>query len=203
MTEDNFGFPSGLYRYLPRRHPLHVGRLVNEGRLQMLAVEGTPGADLAATQPDGARHRVRWVDIDDPNPSFPFTPGQPAPTTNNEALNYVAEQGRAQGAARLSRVEGATYDRGTIYFCSTQGGGPAEPGPSDTVQGWGNGFRQIWAYDISSERLRLVVQSPGPRRSTSPTTSPRASGARLCCEDSTGDNSCGACPPTESCGTSR
>jgi uncharacterized protein len=83
----------------------------------------------------------------------------------------VGGQGRAQGAAWFSRLEGAVDDRGTIYFCSTQGGGPPEPGTSDTVQGWGNGSGQIWAYDISSEWLKLVFQSPGPDTSTSPTTS--------------------------------
>jgi secreted PhoX family phosphatase len=189
LTEDNFGFPSGLYRYIPRRHPLDVGRLVNQGRLQMLAVRGTPSADLAATQPANARYRVTWVDIDDPDPTFPFTPGQPAPTTNDQALNHVGDQGRAQGAAGFSRLEGAVYDRGTIYFCSTQGGGPAEPGPSDTVQGWGNGSGQIWAYDIASERLRLVFQSPGPDTLDFPdnvTTSKR--GTIILCEDNINDN---------------
>jgi uncharacterized protein len=189
LTEDNFGFPSGLYRYIPRRHPLDVGRLVNQGRLQMLAVKGTPSADLAAAQPDGARYRVTWVDIDDPDPTFPFTPGQAAPTTNDTALNHVGNQGRAQGAAWFSRLEGAVYDRGTIYFCSTQGGGPAEPGTSDTVQGWGNGSGQIWAYDISSERLRLVFQSPGPDTLDFPdnvTTSKR--GTIILCEDNVNDN---------------
>jgi uncharacterized protein len=189
MTEDNFGFPSGLYRYKPRRNPLRTGSLDNEGRLQMLAVGGMDGADLAAAQPEGATYRVRWVDIDDPDPSFPYTPGQPAPTTNNEALNYVGDQGRARGAARFSRLEGAAYDRGTVYFCSTQGGGAPEPGPSDPVGGWGNGSGQVWAYDVAHRRLRLVYQSPGPDVLDLPdnvTASRR--GTLVVCEDSTGDN---------------
>jgi uncharacterized protein len=189
LTEDNFGFPSGLYRYLPDEHPLWRRRLGNAGRLQMLAVTGVPEADLAAAQPEGATYRVTWVDIDDPAPTFPFTPGQPAPTTNNDALNHVGNQGRAQGAAWFSRLEGAVYDRGVVYFCSTQGGGPAEPGPSDPVQGFGNGFGQIWAYDTFSARLRLVFQSPGPEVLDFPdnvTTSKR--GTLVLCEDSTGDN---------------
>ncbi|HEX6568676.1 MAG TPA: alkaline phosphatase PhoX [Acidimicrobiales bacterium] len=189
MTEDNFGFPSGLYRYLPDEHPLWRRRLSNGGRLQMLAVRGVPQADLAAAQPEGATYRVRWVDIDDPAPTFPYTPGQPAPTTNNAAISYVGDQGRAQGAAWFSRLEGAVYDRGVVYFCSTQGGGPAEPGPSDTVQGFGNGFGQIWAYDTLSSRLRLVYQSPGPDVLDFPdnvTASRR--GTLVLCEDSTGDN---------------
>jgi secreted PhoX family phosphatase len=132
---------------------------------------------------------VRWVDIDDPDPSFPFTPGQTAPTTNDQALNHVGGQGRAQGSAFFSRLEGAAYDNGTIYFCSTQGGGQAEPGPSDTVQGWGNGTGQIWAYDVSSGRLRLLFQSTGPDVLDFPdnvTTSKR--GTVVLCEDNINDN---------------
>ncbi len=189
LTEDNFVFPSGLYRYLPPVHPLEAGRLVNGGRLQMLAVEGAPNADLAATQTSNARYQVTWVDIDDPDPEFPFTPGETPPTTNNQAANHVGDQGRAQGAAWFSRLEGSVYDRGTVYFCSTQGGGPPEPGPSDPAGGWGNGSGQIWAYDVSSERLKLVFQSPGPDVLDLPdnvTTSKR--GTLLLCEDHDNDN---------------
>jgi len=189
LTEDNFAFPSGFYRYIPVQNPLNVGRLVNQGRLQMLAVEGVPNADLAAAQPTGASYKVAWVDIDDPDPTFRFTPGVTAPTSNDQALNYVGAQGRAQGAAWFSRLEGATYDRGTVYFCSTQGGGPAEPGPADPVQGFGNGSGQIWAYDVSSERLKLIYQSPGPDVLDFPdnvTTSRR--GTLVLCEDNVNDN---------------
>ncbi|HMG40717.1 MAG TPA: alkaline phosphatase PhoX [Acidimicrobiales bacterium] len=189
MTEDNFGFPSGFYRYKPKRHPLLTRRIDNQGRLQMLAVVGRPGADLAASQAPGASYRVRWVDIDDPNPSFPYTPGQTAPTANDTALNHVGSQGRAQGAARFSRLEGATYDRGVVYFTSTQGGGTPEPGPSDPVGGWGNGSGQVWAYDTLRQRLRLVYESPGPDVLDLPdnvTASP--GGTLVLCEDSSGDN---------------
>jgi secreted PhoX family phosphatase len=189
MTEDNFGFPSGFYRYLPDEHPMLRRRLVNSGRLQMLAVAGTPQADLAAAQPEGATYRVQWVDIDDPNPSFPYTPGEPAPTTNNQAISYVGDQGRAQGAAWFSRLEGAVYDRGVVYFCATQGGGPAEPGPSDTVGGFGNGSGQVWAYDTISGRLRLVFESPGAAVLDFPdNVTASKQGTLVLCEDSSGDN---------------
>lgn len=189
MTEDNFGYPSGFYRYLPRTNPLENRKIANDGRLQMLAVRGQPNANLAASQPQGATYEVRWVDIEDPNPSFPYTPGEPAPTPNDVALNYVGSQGRAQGAAWFSRLEGAIYDQGVVYFCSTQGGGPPEPGPSDTVGGFGNGFGQIWAYRIKTNTLHLLFESPGPETLDFPdniTTSP--SGTLLICEDSSGDN---------------
>ncbi len=72
LTEDNFGFASGLYRYKPRRRGHGHGRehggrdgLRDGGRLQMLAVAGRPNANLGASQVPGTRYRVRWVDIDD------------------------------------------------------------------------------------------------------------------------------------------
>jgi hypothetical protein len=189
LTEDNFGFPSGFYRFRPRRNPMKTGRLHDAGRLQMLAVKGIPNADLAATQAPGATYRSTWVDIDDPDPSFPYTPGEPAPTANDVAISHVANQGLAQGAARFSRLEGATYHDGIVYFCSTQGGGPAEPTNSDTVQGWGNGFGQVWAYDTRGGRLHLVYQSPGADALDFPdnvTTSRR--GTLVLCEDHDNDN---------------
>jgi len=190
LTEDNFGWPSGFYRYRPRRHPLFHGRLDNRGQLQMLAVVGRRNAHLEANQTIGARYRVKWVDIDDPAPSFPYTPGQTAPTTNDQALTHVSRQGWDQGAAYFSRLEGAIYDRGTIYFTSTQGGGEAETevGPHP-VGGFGNGFGQVWAYRPLTRTLECVYQSPGQEVLDFPdnvTTSRR--GTLVVCEDSSGDN---------------
>jgi secreted PhoX family phosphatase len=198
MTEDNFGYPSGFYRYLPPRgRSLRAQRIVDGGRLQMLAVASRPQADLAASQPVGARYQVRWVDIEDPDPTFPYTPGQPAPTPNDVALNHVGSQGRARGAARFSRLEGAVYDRGTVYFTSTQGGGAPEPGDSDTVGGWGNGTGQVWAYDTLHRRLRLVYESPGPEALDLPdNVTTGRSGALVLCEDSSGDNYLRGLSPT-------
>ena len=59
LTEDNFGFPSGFYRYLPPKHPLWVARLRDGGRLQMLRVVDQPNADLSLGQEPGARYRGR------------------------------------------------------------------------------------------------------------------------------------------------
>jgi secreted PhoX family phosphatase len=188
-TEDDFGFPSGFFRYIPATNPMETGSLDNDGRLQMLAVAGQPNADLARTQRRRATYKVEWVDIEDPDPSFPFTPGQTAPTSNNDAISYVASQGWEQGAAFFSRLEGCVYDNGVIYFTSTQGGGPAEPTTSDSVNGWGNGNGQIWAYRIASETLQLIYQSSGPDVLDFPdnvTTSPR--GTIILCEDNVNDN---------------
>jgi secreted PhoX family phosphatase len=189
MTEDSFGFRAGFYRYTPRSNPMRTGRLEDGGTLQMLAIRGVDGADMAAAQPRHAVYRVRWVDIPDPDPQFPYTPGEPAPTTNNDAIQYVSLQGRDQGAAGFSRLEGCVYDHGVVYFCSTQGGGPAETADSDLVGGWGNGFGQVWAYHTRLDILRLVYESPGPDTLDFPdNVTTRFGGTLVLCEDSSGDN---------------
>jgi uncharacterized protein len=154
----------------------------------MLAVKDIPNANLAAAQPPGARYKVKWVDIDDPAPSFPYTPGVTAPTTNNDALNYVSNQGQAQGAAWFSRLEGSVIDGNRLYFCSTQGGGPAEV--EDTVTGFGNGSGQVWSYHLRSERLELVFESPGPDTLDFPdnVTTRGKRDTLVLCEDNINDN---------------
>ncbi|HVK21156.1 MAG TPA: alkaline phosphatase PhoX [Actinokineospora sp.] len=189
LTEDDFGFPSGFYRYKPRRDPIRTGRLDNDGRLQMLRVKGVANANLAAAQAPGTSYKVDWVDIEDPAPSFPYTPGVPAPTANDMALTHVARQGWAQGAAYFSRLEGSAYDNEIVYFTSTQGGGPAETSIGPIADGYGNGSGQIWAYHTRAEKLRLLFESPGPDVLDFPdnvTTSKR--GTLVVCEDNVNDN---------------
>lgn len=191
LTEDNFGYASCFYRYLPIRR-MDEGRhtrLADGGRLQALAVKGRPNCDLAAEQTPGTVYPVHWVDIDDPAPSFPYTPGQDAPTINDEALCHVSGQGRASGAAWFSRLEGAAFDRGVVYFTSTQGGGPPEGSVGPAANGFGNGYGQVWAYHTTEQMLRLVYQSPGPDTLDYPdniTTSPR--GTLIVAEDHNNDN---------------
>jgi secreted PhoX family phosphatase len=187
-TEDDFQIPSGFFRYIPGANPIDTRRLDNDGRLQMLAVKGRPNVNLGAAQPLRATYDVEWVDIDDPAPTFPYTPGQPAPTSNLEAIAYVASQGFAKGAAKFSRLEGCVYDGGTVYFTSTQGGGPPEARDNDP-SGWGNGSGQVWAYDTNGGRLQLLYESPGRDVLDLPdnvTTSRR--GTLIVCEDNTQDN---------------
>jgi uncharacterized protein len=184
LTEDDFGFASGFYRYKPRNSPMQTGRLDNEGRLQMLRVKGQPNANLAAAQPVRATYQVEWVDIEDPAPTFPYTPGLPAATSNDTALTYVARQGWAQGAAYFSRLEGSVYDNGVVYFTATQGGGPAETSTGPIADGFGNGYGQVWAYHTDAQILQLVYESPDRDTLDFPdnvTTSPR--GTIVLCED--------------------
>jgi secreted PhoX family phosphatase len=162
LTEDNFGYPSLFYKYVPPEHPDRAGRLLDGGELYALAVVGKPNIDLSARYPVGTRFPVTFMKIEDPDPSFPMTGGLPT-VINDDAINYVGAQGRASGAAYFSRLEGATYDFNTIYFCSTQGGGdPEDPDVSVARSaGYGKGYGQIWAYHVDRLELELVYQSPG------------------------------------------
>ena len=101
LTEDNFGFPSGLYRYSPPSNPMETGRLEDGGRLQMLAVEGMPNADLAATQPANARYRV---DVGRHRRSRPDVPVHAGPDGADDQ----------QHGAQLRRAAGLRPGRGPL-----------------------------------------------------------------------------------------
>lgn len=189
LTEDNFGFPSGFYRYIPPVNPVASGGLADGGRLQMLRVAGTANAHLEGAQTIGASYAVDWVDIDDPDPTFPYTPGQPAVTTNDEAIQYVGAQGRSQGAAHFSRLEGAAWAKGEVWFTSTQGGGAPETGPEPN-SGYGNGTGQVWSYDPRRSVLTCRYQAPNAAALELPDniTARNDRGSILICEDGPGDN---------------
>jgi uncharacterized protein len=181
QTEDNFGFPSGFYRYIAPRNPMRTRRLLDGGRLEMLAVRGQPNAVLDKGQTVGVTYEVEWVVIDDPDPTFA------AGTTNDQAINAVGDQGRAKGAAIFSRLEGIFYSAGKVYLVSTQGGDtPAGETPPD---GYGDGFGQLWVYDTNAMTLTLLFESPSRTVLELPdnmTISPR--GSSLLCEDGPTEN---------------
>jgi secreted PhoX family phosphatase len=159
-----------------------TGHLANGGQLQMLKVAGVTNAHLESNQTVGASYPVEWVNIANPDPVHP------AGTTNDQALTAVGNQGRALGAAGFSRLEGQVFDRGVVYFTSTQGGGAAETGPEPST-GYGNGTGQVWAYRPADQTLTCVFQSPSSAVLDFPdnvTTSNR--GTVILCEDSLGDN---------------
>jgi uncharacterized protein len=157
LTEDNFAFPSGLFRYIPPNDPVADGQLEDGGDLQMLKVVGVHEARLEAHQVNGATYAVEWVDIANP---YPGTDGRFSEITPNDtAINFVGSQGRAQGAAHFSRLEGAKFTRNEIYFVSTQGGGPAETGPQLDI-GYGRGTGQVWSYHARTQTLTCRFQAP-------------------------------------------
>jgi len=188
LTEDNFAFASGFYRYTPRRNPMVAGRLDNDGQLEMLAVDDVENAHLEGHQEPGATYEVEWVPIAEPDKVFPYTAGEAPSTPNDDAIVFVGDQGRELGAASFSRLEGQVYDDGIVYFTSTQGGGAPESGPHNGA-GFGNGSGQVWAYDTRNETLSLVYESPDRDTLDFPdnvTVSPR--GTLVLCEDNTDDN---------------
>ena len=90
-------------------------------------------------------------------------------TTNDQALVKVGDQGRAQGAALFSRLEGQVYDANVVYFTSTQGGAtpsrtgaPDDEAPpnDDNLSGFGKGNGQVWAYHCRSQKLQVLFQAP-------------------------------------------
>jgi uncharacterized protein len=157
-TEDRGS--SGFYRFVPTdRRNLRAG-----GTLQMLAIKDKPGYDTRTGQKIGKPLEVRWVTIDDPDP-----------TDATDAL-AVFNQGWAKGGATFDRLEGAWFGDGSIFFVSTSGGDAA--------------LGQIWEYRPQGRfkgKLRLLFESPSQDLLDSPDNicvSP--SGALLLCEDGDG-----------------
>ena len=185
LSEDNFSFPSGFYKYVPPEDADRVGRLLDGGRLYMLKVKDVANADLARHLPDRTSFDVEWVEID--QPSFDFgrpAAGALAAKSNDDAIQFVSGQGLAKGAAKFSRLEGTVADRGWIYFTSTQGGVAAGPTQPDTIGGFGKGWGQIWGFDTATETLHMLYESPSRDVLDFPdnvTTSAR--GTLVVCED--------------------
>ncbi len=168
-TEDAWYVPfvpnrpgAGLYRFVPRE----PGMLAAGGRLQMLAVTGSPDYLTARGQTQGTILPVHWVDIDDPDPA----------DAGRDPL-AVFKQGRAKGGARFARLEGAFHGDGGIYVVSTNGG--------EATSG------QVFHYrPLSADRgeLTLVFESPSAEVLDGPdniVTSPR--GGLVMCEDGSDD----------------
>jgi len=180
LTEDNFNFPSGFYRYLPPVDPFVAGKLVDGGTLEMLAIDGEWNAELHHGRTVGETLPVTWVTIDEPDKTFPEG------TSNDEASVFVSSQGLAKGAAIFSRLEGIYAVGNVVYIVSTQGGDAPGSPPGG---GFGDGFGQVWRLDIPEQTLTLVYESPGKEVLDLPdnlAVSPR--GGILLCEDGTVDN---------------
>ncbi len=171
---------AGFYRFLPDRPGLNGARadLSAGGRLEMLAIREQPDYDCSKGQTVGTSLLVSWVPINDPDPS----------DAERNPL-AVFQQGREQGAARFTRVEGCWYGEGQIYFTCTDGG--------DAGRG------QVWSYrpDVQGGggMLTLVFESPGSEVLDYPDNlcvSPR--GGILLCEDGGGQNFVRGLTPTGS-----
>ena len=183
QTEDNFEFPSGIYRYLPPGNPMRSKRLRDGGRLEMLRVVGQPDAELGLRQPAGVSYDVDWVPI--AQPDFDFGAG--SMTDNDIGIQVVGQQGFAQGAARFARPEGIWERAGLLYIACTRGGATQLDG--NRFGEYGNGFGQVWVLDPKRGTLTLLFESPGPEVLDLPdnlTVSDR--GNVILCEDGSTDN---------------
>ena len=99
LTEDNFGFPSGFYRYIPATNPMETGQLDNDGTAPDARGRGSaqrqPGRDAAA--------RARRTTSSGSTSTIPTRPSrtrraQTAPTTNDTA--HPLRRGPGSGAGR-------------------------------------------------------------------------------------------------------
>ena len=153
LTEDRS--TAGLYRFTPNTPE----KLVDGGRLEMLAVDGR--TDLRRGLAAGDTFDVRWVPIEDP--TRPHSPG------SSDTLG-VFMQGQQQGGAIFGRLEGCDYRDDRIFVTATIGG--------DRQAG------QVWSYDPREERITLLFESPGSDVLDMPDNlcvSPR--GGLILCED--------------------
>lgn len=151
---------SGLYRFTPRT----PRRLAEGGRLQMLAIDGQPRADLRSGQRAGMKFGIHWVDI--------AAPDRAHVDERQKDGGGVFAQGFEGGGAIFGRLEGAWFSGGRVFVTSTDGG--------DAKMG------QVWELDIRNQELRLVYESPGADVLNMPdnlVVSPR--GGLVLCEDGT------------------
>lgn len=151
---------SGLYRFTPTT----PRRLAEGGRLQMLAVDGFPRADLRRGQQAGVKRGIHWVDIAEPE--------RVHVDPNKFDGGGVFAQGFEGGGAIFGRLEGAWYSGGRIFVTSTDGGNAR--------------MGQVWELDISEQYIRLIYESPGADVLNMPdnlVVSPR--GGLVLCEDGT------------------
>jgi uncharacterized protein len=166
QTEDA-GNTSGFYRSIPK----NPANLYQGGKLEMLAIKGTPQANLITGQVVGKRLPVEWVPIAAPDPDL-----------ESGALSCY-RQGLALGGATFNRLEGVFtgLDGKSIYFVSTSGGEKR--------------YGQLWHYIPADGRLNqtdqlvLVFESPAGSVLDSPDNiciTPRG-GILFCEDDASGD----------------
>lgn len=169
LTEDA-GNNSGFYRYTPdNRHNPGAG-----GKLEMLAITGTPGANLIVGQVVGLQLPVQWVPVANPDPNLEG--GQPT----------CFRQARDLGGAAFNRLEGLFRgeDGRSMFFVSTSGGTVKVPPTT------GTGFGQLWHYIPADDQLQtgdrlvLVFESPSGKVLESPDNfCLTPNGGVLFCED--------------------
>lgn len=149
MYETEDAGSSALYAYM---NPGGTTGLADGGELYAFAVAGSPGLDLRGSFPMGTKFAGEWVPVGDPEgiSGSPFS--------------------SAAGAAVFSRLEGIWYDRGLMFFVSTDGGD--------------SGLGQIWVLNPKNDELMLVYESTDAAVLDGPDNIAAAPGGGLLfCED--------------------
>ncbi len=158
QTEDRSN--SCFYAFVPRKKLRRFGHLRRGGkvyamrivprtratcdgsRLPTTVVNGTRVVDTSKNMQSfvGQPLKVQWIELPNPNPV-------------KDSLRTDAQM---LGASIFNRGEGIVFDdkKRIAYFCATHGG--------DAGKG------QIWAYNMRTRRLTLVVESDGQRYLDSP-----------------------------------
>lgn len=124
---------AGFYRFIPNENR----NLAAGGVLQMAEVIGHD--DLRGHVEAGKEFDVRWHTI--PQPTWAHTPS----LAKADQLG-VFKQGKKRNGTTFARLEGCWSGNGVIYFDATSGG-RAKAG-------------QIWQYDPSSGKLKMLFESP-------------------------------------------
>lgn len=149
-----------LYRFTPsRKGDLQAGGVLDALQfadfLSGIDTSQTLGSQMFRPFP------VRWVRIDEPDPD------------HDNGRRSTRAQGRAKGAARFSRGEGAWWGNDRLYFSCTSGG-RARRG-------------QVFSFDPKAQTLTLVIEATNEHTMAAPdnlTVGPQ--GRVYICEDGSG-----------------
>ena len=180
LSEDNFAFPSGFYKYVPPVGPHRAGRLVDGGKLYMLKVKGVTNADLARHQQRGATLQGR-VGAHRPAGLRLRAPGAGAPPSEDQRRGDPVRQlaGAGQGGGQVLPARGHDLRQrlGLLHL------DPGRPGRRPDPAGHGRRLRQGLRPDLGlrheeADAAHAVRVAERARCSTSRTTSPPASAAR-------------------------
>lgn len=155
--------PSGLFRFIP----VTYGVLNGPGRLQMLAVDGSPQHDTSTSSAVNVKLPVVWVDVTAPTPEADYR--------TDSQVAY--REGWAKGGASFARLEGAWQSRNSVFVAATGGG----------VAGFGQIF-ELHLKNNDRQELELIFESSDREELDAPdniTASPSGNNLVIC-EDGSG-----------------
>ena len=195
LTEDDFGFASGFYRYKPPSDPMVVGRLEDGGTLEMLKVVGVHNAHLEGRAGAGRDVPHRVGPDRRPGPGLPLhaRPDRPDHQQRGDHPRRAPGVGAGCGVLLPAGGAGGPRRRRLLHLHpgrGSAGGDQREPRGLRTRLRTGVGLPRR----LGQAPVRLPVLRPA-RSSTCPTTSRRRRAARSWCARTTpATTTSGACP---------